>query len=109
MPFEFKKGRKCRASDVDYTPPSSLKQTRTAAPSQQLTPLTSTNHPDPQLEEDTPCDNPLPPSSAPGSPTFWDINNELLIDETPIHAPAPLQLQLPPLGDSPLPETPPIR
>ncbi|KAJ7859992.1 hypothetical protein B0H14DRAFT_2576911 [Mycena olivaceomarginata] len=109
MPFEFKKGRKCRASDVDYTPPSSLKRTRTAAPSPQLTPLTSTNHPDPQLEEDTPCDNPLPPSSAPGSPTFWDINNELLIDETPIHAPAPLQLQLPPLGDSPLPETPPIQ
>ncbi|KAJ7890049.1 hypothetical protein B0H14DRAFT_3705721 [Mycena olivaceomarginata] len=107
MPFEFKKGRKRRASDADYAPPSSVKRTRTAVPSPQLTPLTSTNHPDPQLEEDTPSDDPLPPSSAPGSPTFWDDDNELLIDETPIHAPAPLQLQLPTLRDSPLPETPP--
>ncbi|KAJ7853143.1 hypothetical protein B0H14DRAFT_3450363 [Mycena olivaceomarginata] len=107
MPFEFKKGRKRRASDADYAPPSSVKRTRTAAPSPQLTPLTSINHPGPQLEEDFPSDDPLPPSSAPGSPTFWDDDNELLIDEAPGHAPTPLQLQLPPLRDSPLPETPP--
>ncbi|KAJ7676409.1 hypothetical protein B0H14DRAFT_2656195 [Mycena olivaceomarginata] len=49
----------------------------------------------------------LSSSSAPSSPTFWDNNNKLLIDETPSHAPTPLQLQLPPLQDSPLPETPP--
>ncbi|KAJ7877272.1 hypothetical protein B0H14DRAFT_3436221 [Mycena olivaceomarginata] len=106
MPFELKKGRKRRASDADYAPPSSVKRTRTAAPSPQLTPLTSINHPGPQLEEDFPSDDPLPPSSAPGSPTFWDDDNELLIDEAPGHAPTPL-LQLPPLRDSPLPETPP--
>ncbi|KAJ7364814.1 hypothetical protein DFH08DRAFT_1017460 [Mycena albidolilacea] len=107
MPFELKKGRKRRASDADYAPPSSVKQTRIAAPSPQLTPLTSTNHPGSQLEEDFPSDDPLPPSSAPGSKNCWDDDNELLVDETLSHAPTPLQLQLPPLRDSPLPETPP--
>ncbi|KAJ7721241.1 hypothetical protein B0H14DRAFT_2642513 [Mycena olivaceomarginata] len=102
MPFELKKGRKRRASDADYAPPSSVKRTRTAAPSPQLTPLTSINHPGPQLEEDFPSDDPLPPSSAPGSPTFWDDDNELLIDEAPSHAPTPTHLFLKLLPHLPL-------
>jgi hypothetical protein len=59
MPFELKKERKHRASDTDYAPPSSVKWTRTVVPSPQLTPLTSTNHPGLQLEEDFPSDDPL--------------------------------------------------
>ncbi|KAJ7731954.1 hypothetical protein B0H14DRAFT_2639943 [Mycena olivaceomarginata] len=83
MPFELKKGRKSRASDADYAPPSSVKRTRTAAPSPQLTPLTSTNHPGPQLEKDFPSDDPLPPSSAPGSPIFWTMTTSCSLTRHP--------------------------
>ncbi|KAF7341771.1 hypothetical protein MSAN_02031500 [Mycena sanguinolenta] len=98
MPFPLRPGKKRRASDADYTPSSSV------AKQIKMTRATREPTPDPQPDE---SDDVLPPSSAPASPVFWDENNLPIIDDTPIRAPSPFELDLPPLPASPSPETPP--
>ncbi|KAJ7252392.1 hypothetical protein B0H12DRAFT_617988 [Mycena haematopus] len=115
MPFVSKNGKKRRASDADYVPPSSvskrMKTAHSSVPAPRLRPSSAKFVvSDFELEEK---DDPLPPSSAPASPTFWDDDNEPIVDEPPIRVPAPLpvELELPPLAPcaevSALPETPP--
>ena len=78
--------RKRRASDADYKPsPSISKRVKlTEAPADE----------DMMIEEA----DPLPPSSAPASPTYWNDDNEPEVDDTP----APFFPQpLPPLPMTP--------
>ncbi|KAF7373970.1 hypothetical protein MSAN_00609500 [Mycena sanguinolenta] len=98
MPFALRPGKKRRASDAEYTPSSSV------AKRIKMTRATRESTPDPQPDE---SDDVLPPSSAPASPVFWDENNLPIIDDTPIRAPSPFELDLPPLPASPSLETPP--
>ncbi|KAF8186990.1 hypothetical protein K438DRAFT_1765145 [Mycena galopus ATCC 62051] len=97
MPFQSKNGQKPRASDADYVPPPSVaKRIKMAAHSSvQQASASSSND-----EDDR--DDPLPPSSAPASPTFWGDNNEPLIDETPVRAPLPETPPASPSGGAPL-------
>ncbi|KAJ6493085.1 hypothetical protein C8R45DRAFT_1136051 [Mycena sanguinolenta] len=97
MPFVLRQGRKRRASDADYTPsPSVAKRLKQSQPTRDPSP--------PALDE---SDGPLPPSSTPGSPIFWNDNNQPITDNTPIRPPSPFELDLPPLPPSPELESPP--
>ncbi|KAK7016131.1 hypothetical protein R3P38DRAFT_2786496 [Favolaschia claudopus] len=64
--------RKRRASDADYKAPSSVVKRLKLSEEVQSTPIQHNRGI--TLQEES--DDPLPPSSAPSSPVFWDDNNE---------------------------------
>ncbi|KAK7027626.1 hypothetical protein R3P38DRAFT_2776632 [Favolaschia claudopus] len=91
--------RKRRASDTDYKAPSSVVKRLKLSEEVQSTPIQHNRGI--TLQEES--DDPLPPSSAPSSPVFWDDNNEPERSEkSPVRPMSPLNLDF-----SPLPTTPP--